>query len=62
VLLKSEEGNLDVDLLELWDEQLVASGNLIHQKRKAFVEELVPIFNEFYSRVSRSKRERVACL
>ena len=54
MLLKSEEWDVDLDLLELWDEQLVESGNLIHQKRKAFVEELVPIFNEFYCRVSRS--------
>lgn len=55
VLLKNEEGDVDVALLELWDEQLIANGNPIHQKRKAFVEELVPIFNEFYGCVSRSK-------
>ena len=31
MLLKSEEGDIDVELLELWDGQLVASGNPIRK-------------------------------
>ncbi len=59
VLLKNEEVAMDLTLMELWEEQMVANGTLIHQKRKAFVEELTPIFNDFYTRISRSA-ERVS--
>ena len=53
-LLKNEEEAIDLTLLELWEEQLVENGVLIYQKRKAFVEELTPIFDDFYARVSQS--------
>src|SRR5690554_1154317 len=59
VLLKNEEVAMDLTLMELWEEQMVTNGTLIYQKRKAFVEELTPIFNDFYSRISRSA-ERVS--
>lgn len=54
VLLKNDEGMIDFTLLELWEEQMVANGKLIHERRRAFVNELAPIFHEFYARVSRS--------
>lgn len=54
VLLKNEEDSIDLTLLELWEEQMVINGILIHQKRKSFVEELMPIFHDFYARISRS--------
>lgn len=56
-LLKNEEGAIDPTLLELWEEQMVANGAFIHQKRMLFVEELTPIFNDFYTRISQSTEE-----
>ena len=57
VLLKNEEQVVDLTLLELWEEQLIANGRLIHQKRRIFVEEITPIFNDYYARISQSKEE-----
>ncbi len=45
-LLKSNVG--DNDLFELWDEQLVTHGHLIHAKRRQFLSEFLPVFKEFY--------------
>ena len=38
----------DEALFEIWEEQLVSTGNLIHEKRAVFVSEFLPIFKEFY--------------
>ena len=54
VLLKNEEGNCDITLLELWEDQMIEEGYLIYRKRKAFIEEFTPIFNDFYTRISQS--------
>lgn len=54
VLLKSEESLIDLTLLDLWEEQMVEAGIFIHRKRKEFIEEFTPIFNQFYARISQS--------
>ena len=51
-LLKLEGEQLDVSLLELWEDQMVEDGSFIYQKRKVFIEKLTPIFNVYYSRIS----------
>lgn len=53
-LLKLEGIQLDLSLLELWEDQLVEDGVFIYQKRKEFIEQLTPIFNVFYSQISSS--------
>lgn len=40
---------LDVTLLQILDEQLVQSGNRIFEKRKQFLIEFIPLFNQHYS-------------
>src|SRR4051812_18202452 len=45
-------GKYDPGLLEVMDEQLVASGRCIFEKRKAFMEDFTPIFNEHYQFLS----------
>ncbi|MEO8886508.1 MAG: DNA replication/repair protein RecF [Mucilaginibacter sp.] len=45
-------GKYDPGLLEVMDEQLVASGRRIFEKRKAFMEAFTPIFNEHYQFLS----------
>lgn len=54
LLLKSisETGKYDPQLLEVFDEQLVASGKIIFQKRKAFMESFTDIFNRHYQYLS----------
>lgn len=53
-LLKAEEKHIDATLLELWEEQMVQEGQFIFEKRKAFIADFTPIFNQFYAQISRS--------
>jgi DNA replication and repair protein RecF len=46
--LIAETGRYDPHLLEVLDEQLVASGNSIFEKRKVFMEHFTEIFNKHY--------------
>ncbi len=55
VMLKNDEGEIDLTLLELWEDQLITSGMLIHRKRKDFIAELTPIFKDFYTSISMSQ-------
>lgn len=50
--------NFDREMLEGWDEQLIRYGEPIYEERKRFVNELLPVFNSFYSHVS-GNREQV---
>jgi DNA replication and repair protein RecF len=53
-LLKSfaEQGKTDWQLLEVLDEQLIVPGDFIFTKRKAFTEGLIPLVQQFYSRIA----------
>ncbi|HTI58897.1 DNA replication/repair protein RecF [Mucilaginibacter sp.] len=44
----ADTGRYDPDLLAVFDEQLITSGNQIFEKRKAFMESFTEIFNEHY--------------
>ncbi|MES2274486.1 MAG: DNA replication/repair protein RecF [Bacteroidota bacterium] len=48
----AETGRYDPGLLEVLDEQLIASGNRIFTKRKAFMESFTEIFNTHYQFLS----------
>ena len=50
-LLKQEE-EPDAELLSLWEEMMAQSGEVIYQRRKAFIEGLTPIFQLFYAQIS----------
>ncbi|WP_313381636.1 DNA replication/repair protein RecF [Proteiniphilum saccharofermentans] len=54
VLLKNEESLIDFTLLDLWEEQMAEAGAFIYNKRKEFIEEFTPIFNQFYANISQS--------
>lgn len=43
------------DLLEIYTEQLIPAGIRIFEKRKSLLNELVPIFKDFYSSISQDK-------
>lgn len=52
-LLKQD--NIDISLLELWEETMIEEGIAIFKKRNLFIEELTPIFHDFYTAISHSK-------
>lgn len=58
ILLKQEDPAPDPMLLQIWEEQMAESGEVIYQKRNAFVQELIPLFQQFYNQIS-SGRETV---
>ncbi|MDG1476188.1 MAG: DNA replication/repair protein RecF [Vicingaceae bacterium] len=49
--------NFDQDTLDVWDEQLVQYGNLIHVARKSFIDEFTPIFQKYYSEISKGQEK-----
>ena len=57
-MLKAEE-EPNIDVMSLWEEQMAMAGELIYEKRQAFVKEMVPIFQRFYETIS-GNREQVA--
>ena len=48
----ADAGNFDATLLEIYDEQLVKCGTKIFEKRKAFIEVFMPVFNHHYQYIS----------
>ncbi|MGI6046728.1 MAG: DNA replication/repair protein RecF [Petrimonas sp.] len=56
-MLKMDDNEIDFTLLELWEEQMVEDGTFIFEKRQAFVEEFIPIFEEFYKIISLSNED-----
>jgi len=47
----------DPALLQIFDEQLVASGNKLFEKRKSFMAEFIPLFNKYYSFITEEQEE-----
>jgi len=50
-------GRFDQDLLSIWDEQLIRYGTYIHSERESLINELIPVFQDYYSRISSGKEE-----
>ena len=53
-LLKNDEMP-DPELLDVWEEMMAASGEVVYRKRCAFIEEFIPIFQSFYAHISQGK-------
>jgi DNA replication and repair protein RecF len=47
----------DPDMLEMWDEQLIDTGIRIFEKRKIFIEGLIPVFQDYYEFISEGKEK-----
>lgn len=47
----------DPALLQIFDEQLVASGNKLFGKRKSFMAEFIPLFNKYYTFITEDREE-----
>ncbi len=59
LLLKQmhERRNFDPIMLEVYDEQLIDTGNEIFDKRKSYLKDFTEIFNEFYRFLSGNKEK-----
>ena len=53
-LLKMEE-EPDVALLDIWEREMARNGELLFQKRDAFVKQLIPVFQTIYQHISGNK-------
>ncbi|MBP5323787.1 MAG: DNA replication and repair protein RecF [Bacteroidaceae bacterium] len=53
-MLKQEE-EPDWEVMGLWEEMMAEEGCVIYEKRKAFVTQFTPIFQEYYSLISEGK-------
>ncbi len=58
-LLKNfyQNRTFDKESIDIWDEQLITLGEKIYSVRVKFVEELIPIFQNYYSRISGNKEQ-----
>lgn len=52
------EAEPDPAIMDIWEEQMAAEGELIYRKRDEFVRELTPVFQDYYQNIS-SRREEV---
>ena len=56
VLLKQEE-EPDIEVISLFEEQMAEEGEKIYKLRKAFVEELIPIFQRIHETISENREQ-----
>ncbi len=53
--LLKQEPLPDLALIEIWEEEMARNGEVVYQKRKAFIEEFIPYFQRIYNFVSGGK-------
>jgi DNA replication and repair protein RecF len=51
------KGRHDEEMLSIYDDQLVKHGSFIFEERKKLVDELIPVFREYYSGISSGKED-----
>jgi DNA replication and repair protein RecF len=49
--------NFDSEMLSVWDAQLIKYGKFVYSERETLVNELIPVFREYYSLVSNQKEK-----
>lgn len=45
-------GSFDIEMLSVWDDQLIKYGSVVHKERDSLVKEMVNVFQEYYSFIS----------
>jgi len=48
-------GSFDKDVLSVWDKQMVLPAETIHKDRSGFINEIIPVFQEYYDHISQKK-------
>jgi len=49
--------NFEQESLDVWDDQLVQYGNLIHEARNKFIDDFTPIFQKYYTELSQNQEK-----
>ncbi|MBL4593787.1 MAG: DNA replication and repair protein RecF [Flavobacteriales bacterium] len=49
--------NFEQESLDVWDEQLVQYGSLIHEARNKFIDDFTPIFQKYYTKLSQDQEK-----
>lgn len=55
-LLKSDI-EPEEELMAVWEEMMAAAGTVVYQKRKAFIDEFIPVFQSYYAYISQDREE-----
>ena len=55
-LLRMEQ-EPDLAVLEIWEQQMAVNGEKLYEKRRAFVDELIPIFQRIYQQIAAGKEQ-----
>lgn len=55
-LLKSDI-EPEEELMAVWEEMMAAAGAVVYQKRKAFIDEFIPVFQSYYAYISQDREE-----
>ena len=53
----AEKGTTDEVLLQIINQQLIAPGNYVFEKRKNFTQELIPLVNNFYNQIAENDEQ-----
>ena len=56
-MLKMEDQEPDPTLMQLWEEQMAEEGEAIFHSRNELVEALIPVFQEYYGRISQQREQ-----
>ena len=51
----AKSGYFDPESIDIWDEQMIQLGTAIHEKRRSFTDELVPVFQNYYDTISQEQ-------
>ncbi len=54
-LLKDLHNSNTEELIEVYNQQIVPLGNFIYERRVSFIQELTPVFNKYYHKISEGK-------
>ncbi|WP_278365552.1 DNA replication/repair protein RecF [Phocaeicola barnesiae] len=55
-LLKSDV-EPEEELMAVWEEMMATAGTVVYQKRKAFIDEFIPVFQSYYAYISQDREE-----
>lgn len=45
------------ELMTVWEEMMAATGSVVYQKRKAFIDEFIPVFQSYYAFISQDREQ-----
>lgn len=56
-LLKADSDKVDDTLFDLWENEMATEGELIYTRRKKFIEQFIPTFQNFYDYICQSNEK-----